>query len=167
MALRHRSHGAHHYAVRCHWSGSTGAGYEAFSRAHDAEVPPAEVSLRLSGDASFGGDATLLNPEQLVVLAAASCQLLSFLAVAARARIDVWRYEDEGEGTMPEDDPPTRLTSIVLRPTIWVAPGPTEERITHLVEVAHRECYVANSLRTDIRVEPTIIIEPPVEDGTS
>jgi organic hydroperoxide reductase OsmC/OhrA len=109
----------------------------------------------------------MLNPEQLVVLAAASCQLLSFLAVAARARIDVRRYEDQGEGTMPEDDPPTRLTSIVLRPTIWVAAGQTEERIAHLVEVAHRECYVANSLRTDIRIEPTIIIEPPVGDGTS
>jgi organic hydroperoxide reductase OsmC/OhrA len=167
MALRHQPHTTHHYNVRCHWSGSTGAGYEVFSRAHDAEVPPAEVSLRLSGDPSFGGDATLLNPEQLVVLAAASCQLLSFLAVAARARIDVRRYEDEGEGTMPEDDPPARLTSIVLRPTIWVAAGPTEERVAHLVEVAHRECYVANSLRTDIRVEPTIIIEPPAEDGTS
>jgi organic hydroperoxide reductase OsmC/OhrA len=108
-----------------------------------------------------------LNPEQLVVLAAASCQLLSFLAVAARARIDVRRYEDEGEGTMAEDDPPTRLTSIVLRPTIWVAPGPSDHRVGHLVDVAHRECYVANSLRTDIRVEPTIIIEPSREDSTN
>lgn len=167
MALPHQHHRTHHYNVRCHWSGSTGTGYEVFSRAHDAETPPAEVSLRLSGDPRFGGDATLLNPEQLVVLAATSCQLLSFLAVAARARIDVRRYEDEGEGTMPEDDPPVRLTSIVLRPTIWVAAGPTEERIVHLVEVAHRECYVANSLRTDIRIEPTIIIEPPAGDGTS
>jgi organic hydroperoxide reductase OsmC/OhrA len=167
MDLRHRQHRTHHYNVRCHWSGSTGAGYEVFDRSHDAEVPPAEVSLRLSGDPSFGGDATFLNPEQLIVLAAASCQLLSFLAVAARARIDVRRYEDEGEGTMPEDDPPARLTSIMLRPTIWVAAGPTVERVAHLVEVAHRECYVANSLRTDIRVEPTIILEPPAEDGTS
>ena len=101
------------------------------------------------------------------MLAATSCHLLSFLAVAARARIDVRRYEDEGEGTMPEDDPPVRLTSIVLRPTIWVAAGPTEERIAHLVEVAHREGYVANSLRTDIRIEPTIIIEAPAGEGTS
>ncbi len=167
MALRHRPHRTHHYNVRCHWSGSTGAGYEVFSRAHDAEAPPAGLSLRLSGDPSFGGDATHLNPEQLVVLAAASCQLLSFLAVAARARIDVRRYEDEGEGTMAEDDPPMRLTAIVLRPTIWVAAGPSDERVAHLVEVAHRECYVANSLRTDIRVEPTIVIEPPPEDGAS
>jgi organic hydroperoxide reductase OsmC/OhrA len=167
MAPRQQAHRTHHYNVRCHWSGSTGAGYDAFSRTHDAEAHPAEVSLRLSADAAFGGDATLLNPEQLLVLAAASCQLLSFLAVAARARIDVRRYVDEGKGTMAEDDLPTRLTSIVLTPTIWVAPGPSGERVAHLVEVAHRECYVANSLRTDIRVEPTIIFEAPVEDVTN
>jgi organic hydroperoxide reductase OsmC/OhrA len=37
-----------------------------------------------------------------------------------------------------------------------VSPGPDEDRVRHLVEVAHRECYVANSLRTDVRVEPDI-----------
>jgi organic hydroperoxide reductase OsmC/OhrA len=161
MASSDQGHKTHRYSVRCHWSGSTGAGYEAFSRVHTAAAPPAEVTLELSGDPAFGGDSVFLNPEQLVVLAASSCQLLSFLAVAARARIEVLRYEDAGEGTMPEDDPPTRLTSIVLRPTIWVSSATSEARILHLVEVAHRECYVANSLRTDIRVEPTVIVEPP------
>jgi organic hydroperoxide reductase OsmC/OhrA len=90
-------------------------------------------------------------------MAAASCQLLSFLAVAARARIDVVEYEDEGEGVMPEDDRPVRITTITLRPRITLRPGPTEERVRHLVEVAHRECYIANSLRTDVLVEPTIV----------
>jgi len=43
-----------------------------------------------------------------VVLAAGSCQLLSFLAVAARARLDVVAYEDDAEGVMPEGDHPVR-----------------------------------------------------------
>jgi len=62
---------------------------------------------------------------QLEVLAAASCQLLSFLAVAARARLDVVAYEDDAEGVMPEGDHPVRLTRIVLRPRIVLAAGPT------------------------------------------
>jgi organic hydroperoxide reductase OsmC/OhrA len=148
----------HRYRVRCRWSGSTGVGYEGYPRAHEGEAEPAETTLALSSDPAFRGDPARLNPEQLVVLAASSCQLLSFLAVAARARIDVVGYEDEGEGEMPEDDPPARITRIVLRPRITVAPGPTEERIRHLVEVAHRECFIANSLRTEIVVEPTITI---------
>jgi organic hydroperoxide reductase OsmC/OhrA len=150
----------HRYRARCEWSGSTGAGYEAYDRRHTVSAPPVLLSFDLSADPAFHGDQNLLNPEQLVVLAAASCQLLSFLTVAARARIDVLEYHDEAEGVMPEDDLPMRLTSILLRPTIRVASGTSEERVTHLVEVAHRECYIANSLRTEIRVEPTVITGP-------
>lgn len=116
--------------------------------------------MALSADPAFRGDPARLNPEQLVVLAASSCQLLSFLAVVAHARVEVLGYEDEGEGIMAEDDGPTRLTSIVLRPTIQVAPGTSDERVRHLVKVAHRECYVANSLRTEVRVEPTVVVAP-------
>ncbi|MGD0320186.1 MAG: OsmC family protein [Acidimicrobiales bacterium] len=150
----------HRYAVRCCWSGSTGGGYETYGRRHEARLSPGAATLVLSADPAFRGDPALPNPEQLVVAAAASCQLLSFLALAARARVDVRDYDDEAEGVMPEDDPPTRLTAVVLRPTIRVAPGTSAERVNHLVEVAHRECYVANSLRTEIRVEPTVVVDP-------
>jgi organic hydroperoxide reductase OsmC/OhrA len=146
----------HHYRARCSWRGSTGEGYEAYGRAHDAESPPAEVALRLSSDPAFRGDATRLNPEQLLVLAAASCQLLAFLAVAARARIDVLAYDDDAQGEMDEGDPPARINRITLRPRIVVAAGPTRERIEHLIEVAHRECFIANSLRSEMTIEPEI-----------
>jgi organic hydroperoxide reductase OsmC/OhrA len=150
-------HPIHRYLARTEWAGSTGEGYERYGRAHRASAAPAATSLELSSDPSFRGDPTKLNPEQLLVLAASSCQLLSFLAVAARARIEVRSYRDEAEGAMPEDDLPVRLTRIVLRPRIEVARGPSEERVRHLCEVAHRECYVANSLRTEVVVEPTVV----------
>jgi organic hydroperoxide reductase OsmC/OhrA len=84
-----------------------------------------------------------------------SCQLLSFLAVAALAGIDVLEYTDEAEGIMPDDSRPMRLTGIVLRPRI-VATGGTVERIERLVHKAHQQCYIANSLTTEVTVEPTI-----------
>lgn len=151
----------HRYTVRARWSGSTAAGYDAYDRRHEVEAPPARATLTLSADAAFRGDPALLDPEQLLVAAASSCQLLSFLAVAARAGIDVRHYRDDAEGTMAEDDPPARITRIVLRPTITVAPGTGEERVRHLVEVAHRQCYIANSLTTEILVEPTVVEAPP------
>jgi organic hydroperoxide reductase OsmC/OhrA len=154
---------AHRYRARCQWSGSTSGGYDGYDRAHAAVAPPSRVELALSADEAFGGDPRLLNPEQLVVLAVASCQLLSFLAVAARARVDVLAYDDDAEGVMPESDLPMRLTSIILRPTIRVAPGPTADRLVHLAEVAHRECFVANSLHTSIEVHPTFVIDGSAE----
>jgi organic hydroperoxide reductase OsmC/OhrA len=145
----------HRYTVACAWSGSTAGGYAGFDRGHDANAPPAAARLSLSSDPAFRGDPQRLNPEQLLVMAAASCQLLSFLAVAARARIDVVEYRDEAEAVMPEDDPPVRVTRITLRPAITVRGDVAESRLVHLCEVAHRECFIANSLTTDIAVEPT------------
>jgi organic hydroperoxide reductase OsmC/OhrA len=113
--------------------------------------------VTLSSDQAYGGDPALLNPEQLMVMAASSCQLLSFLAVASRARIDVVAYEDDATGEMPEGVRPVRLTRILLRPRITMGAPITEKRVLHLVEVAHRECYIANSLNTEVEVEATII----------
>jgi len=146
----------HQYRARCAWQGSTAAGYGGYGRAHEASAPPAAAVMTLSSDPAFLGDPTLLNPEQLLVLAAASCQLLSFLAVAARARLDVREYEDEAEAEMDMDDPPASINRITLRPRIVLAPGPTRERVEHLVDVAHRECFIANSLRSEMTIEPTI-----------
>jgi organic hydroperoxide reductase OsmC/OhrA len=151
---------AHRYTARCQWSGSTAVGYDGYGRAHAGSAPPASAQLDLSGDPAFGGDPSLLNPEQLLVLAAASCQLLSFLAVAARARIDVVGYEDEGVGEMPENDRPVRITRVTLRPRITIVGDVAEKRVRHLVEAAHRECFIANSLRTEVVVEPVIDIRP-------
>jgi organic hydroperoxide reductase OsmC/OhrA len=147
----------HRYRTECAWEGSTAGGYEAYDRTHGAAADPAAVALTLSGDPAFGGDARHLNPEQLVVLAASSCQLLSFLAVAARARIDVTGYQDAAEGVMPEDDPPLRITRIVLHPVITVRGDVAESRLAHLCEVAHRECFIANSMATEIVVAPTFV----------
>jgi organic hydroperoxide reductase OsmC/OhrA len=93
---------------------------------------------------------------KLLVAAASSCQLLSFLAVAARARINVLEYYDEAEAEMPENDLPVRITTIKLKPKIKIESGTTQERVRHLVEVAHNECFIANSLKTNIIVEPLI-----------
>jgi organic hydroperoxide reductase OsmC/OhrA len=149
----------HVYRTSLSWDGSTAGGYGAYDRGHAVEAPPARTVLSLSGDPAFRGDAELLNPEQLLVAAASSCQLLSFLAIAARSGVDVRSYRDEAEGVMPEDDEPTRITRIVLRPAVVVAAGAPEERVLRIVEKAHEECYIANSLSAEVVLEPTVRIE--------
>lgn len=153
----------HLFRSRVSWSGATGVGYDHYDRAHRAEVldsggapimPTLDgAGLRLSADADFRGDAGLLNTEQLLVVAASACQLLSFLAVAARARVDVVKYVDEAVGEMLKD----RLTVIRLSPVITITGGTADERLDHLVEVAHRECYIANSLRTEVLAASTYL----------
>ncbi len=146
----------HRYAATLTWSGSTADGYDSYPRAHEAAVPGTVSAIELSSDPAFHGDPARLNPEQLLVLAVSSCQMLSFLAVAARARIDVVAYEDDAEGAMPEADTPMRITRIVLRPRIAIrGEAPPDERLRQLVRTAHRHCFIANSLTTEIVLEPT------------
>src|SRR2546429_8051038 len=111
------------YSARVHWAGSTGLGWDRYDRTHVASAPPAETEIAMTTGESKG-DPRLNNPEQLVVMAASSCQLLWFLHLAAKARIDVVDYTDEAEGEMPE----SRLTRILLRPRIVVASDASEDR---------------------------------------
>ncbi|MEX2195044.1 MAG: OsmC family protein [Thermoleophilaceae bacterium] len=139
------------FEARAHWSGSTGAGWDSYDRAHAVSAPPAEQGLTVTTGESHG-DPSLLNPEQLVVAAASSCQLLWFLHLAAKARIDVVEYEDRARAHMPAG----AITEIVLRPRIVVAGDPSEARVRRLCELAHRECNVAKSLSGEVRVQPEL-----------
>ena len=146
----------HEYGAVVTWRGSTASGYTSYDRTHAGACPPAAASLTLSSDPAFLGDAAILNPEQLLVLAASSCQLLSFLAVAARARIDVWEYDDDAEASMPEEPQPIAIRAIRLRPRIRVAPGTDAAQVLHLCDVAHGECFISNSLACPVTVEAAV-----------
>jgi organic hydroperoxide reductase OsmC/OhrA len=149
----------HRYETRLRWTGSTGLGWEGYDRAHAAVAPPAEQEVRLTtGEAK--GDPAILNPEQLVVMAASSCQMLWFLHLASKARIDVVEYEDAATAVMPMDGEPVRLTEVTLRPRIVVAGDASEERVRKLVHTAHEHCYIANSLNSEMTIDPTIEARP-------
>lgn len=149
---------SHTYRTTLTWSGSTGVGYDAYPRAH--EVAPGGLRpVPMSSDPHFRGDPARANPEQLLVMAASSCQLLSFLAVAARARLDVIDYRDDAEGVMPESNPPMRITRIELRPVVTLAAGSNLGRLERLTRIAHQECFIANSLRSEIVVDARFVID--------
>mgnify|MGYP000185606279 CR=1 FL=1 len=144
------------YEAGVSWNGSLSDGYEAYSRTHDGTAGGATVGLTTGNKY---GDPALTNPEQLVVLAAASCQLLWFLHLAAKARIDVVAYSDDAVAEMPMDVVPVAMSRIELRPRIVVRGDAGDERVRRLVELAHRECYVANSLRCPLVVSAEVVRE--------
>lgn len=147
----------HSYRTTLTWSGSTGVGYDAYPREHRV-APGGLAAVPMSSDPHFRGDPALVNPEQLLVMAASSCQLLSFLAVAARARLDVLDYRDDANGVMPQADPPMRITRIELRPTVTLAVGSRLDQLQRLTRIAHQECFIANSLRSEIAIDARFVI---------
>jgi organic hydroperoxide reductase OsmC/OhrA len=151
--------GTHRYESRVRWTGSTGLGWEGYDRTHTAIAPPAEQEIGLTtGEAQ--GDPAILNPEQLLLMAASSCQMLWFLHLAAKARVDVVEYDDAATALMPEDDEPVRITEIALRPRIAIRGEASEDRVRKLARTAHEHCYIANSLTSAMTLEPEIEVRP-------
>ena len=66
-------------------------------------------------------------------------------------------YTDDATGEMPDDLVPQRITRIVLRPRVTVAAGADLAVVERMLHEAHEQCYIANSLTTDVVVEPTVV----------
>lgn len=102
-------------------------------------------------------DATAIDPEEAFVAALSSCHMLWFLSLAAAKGYCVDRYADSPVGLM-ERNASGRLamTVVTLRPDVKFSGElqPSAEEIANLHERAHEECYLANSVRTEVRVEP-------------
>lgn len=142
----------HHFAGQLRWRAG-GTGVAAGNHQMQFEGRP---TLELSGAPQYRGDPSRLSPEDLFVGALASCQMLSFLALAGRAGISVLAYDDPATGTLALADKKMRMTAVVLRPHITVAPGSDAVKTLALVHTAHDNCFIANSVACAVRVEPTI-----------
>ena len=114
-------------------------------------------SIEVSGAPQYKGDPTRTNPEELFAASLASCQLLTYLALAARAGIDVLAYDDAPQATLAIADKKMRVTEVLLRPRITVAPGADIAKARSLVDTAHEGCFVASSVACAVRLEPEIV----------
>ena len=97
-----------------------------------------------------------VDPEEAFVASAASCHMLFVLDFARRAGVIVTSYDDEAEGEMAKgDDGKMRITRITLRPKIAYGDvAPTPEMLDDLHDKAHEACFIANSITSEILIEP-------------
>ena len=97
-----------------------------------------------------------VDPEEALVASVASCHMLWFLALAQQAGLDVASYADAAEGVMGRIGPGrTAVTRITLRPDIsFAGRQPDADDLARLHHEAHERCFIANSLKTEVVVEP-------------
>ncbi|MGB8958366.1 MAG: OsmC family protein [Candidatus Aminicenantales bacterium] len=111
------------------------------------------------------GEAGVLTPEDAFVGAVNTCVMLMFIWAAERFRLDLVSYECRAEGTkLIELDRTEIFTQVVLKPRVVVragsdAVGAVEKRVRRALESAQRFSLVANSVKSEVIVEPDIVIE--------
>jgi len=154
---------SHLYPIRMTWTGNTGTGtatYRGYDRAHEYSVPGKPI-IPGSSDPAFRGDSTRYNPEELLVMSLSSCHMLWYLHLCAEAGVVVTAYADEAVGTLIEEtETGGHFTEVVLRPAATLQPGSDVALAERLHHRAHHLCFVANSVKFPVRIEPQFTTQP-------
>jgi organic hydroperoxide reductase OsmC/OhrA len=132
------------YSRAHQWSFDGGAVVRASSSPHAVVVPLSDPSA--------------VDPEEAFVAALSSCHMLWFLSLAAKQGLIVDGYVDEARGTLERSaDGRMAMTRVVLHPRItWAGDPPVDEVVGALHDAAHHACYIANSVTTEVTVEPPL-----------
>ena len=136
--------------------------YETYNRTHawtfdgGVHVPAAAAPGNIPRSAP---GAPGVDPEQAFVAALSSCHMLWFLHLACNRKLKVTRYRDEAVGVLEQAaDGKEAVTRVTLRPAVsFDGTVPAPGQLAQLHEKAHERCYIANSVKTKVVVEPRVV----------
>jgi organic hydroperoxide reductase OsmC/OhrA len=152
---------AHEYLATVTWRRAADAKFtdQRYSRGHswsfDGGITVPASSSPLSVRLPFSV-AEAIDPEEALVAALSSCHMLTFLYVAAKQGFVIDAYADEAVGVMSKNEHGRFWVSkVTLRPAIIFSGDkrPTAAQLDELHHLAHEECYIANSVKSEVVVE--------------
>ncbi|MGH7725622.1 MAG: OsmC family protein [Candidatus Eiseniibacteriota bacterium] len=101
--------------------------------------------------------AAAVDPEEAFVASLSSCHMLFFLSIAAKRGFVVEAYRDEAVGVLERDASGKMwMARVTLRPEVKFDADsrPSEDVQTAIHHESHDECFIARSVKTDVRCEP-------------
>jgi organic hydroperoxide reductase OsmC/OhrA len=152
---------AHEYRATVSWKREVNAKFtdQRYSRGHtwsfDGGITVPGSSSPLSVRLPYSV-AEAIDPEEAFVAALSSCHMLTFLYVAAKQGFVVDAYEDAAVGVMTKNEAGRMWVSrVTLNPAISFGGDkrPGADELAHLHHLAHEECYIANSVKSEVVVE--------------
>lgn len=101
-------------------------------------------------------DPNAVDPEEAFIASLSSCHMLFFLSFAAARGFVVDTYEDQAVGVLAKNEAGRMaMTVVTLRPkAVFSGKQPTAEQLNELHHRSHDECFIASSVKTDVRCEP-------------
>lgn len=112
--------------------------------------------MQASAAPAYLGNPNLVDPEEAFVASLSSCQMLTFLAIAAKKKFVLDEYVDEATGYMEKNaEGRLAITRVTLRPRLKFSgeKQPTAHEIEETNHAAHEQCFIANSVKTEITIE--------------
>ncbi|MEV8378543.1 OsmC family protein [Kribbella sp. NPDC056861] len=129
--------------------------YQSYNRDHEWRFDGGVTVPGSANPAYLGTDSGTVDPEEAFVAALSSCHMLTFLAIAAKKRLVVDSYVDHAVGVMAKNEAGrVAVTKVTLRPVIvFAGETPDEAVLDRLHHLSHQECFIANSVTTEVVVE--------------
>jgi len=130
--------------------------YQKYSRDHTWKFDGGH-EMQASAAPTYLGNPNLVDPEEAFVASLSSCHMLTFLAIAAKKKFVLDEYVDEATGHMEKNaEGKLAITRVTLRPRLKFSGDkqPTSQELDEMNHAAHEQCFIANSVKTEIEVEP-------------
>ncbi|HWQ02961.1 MAG TPA: OsmC family protein [Candidatus Nitrosotenuis sp.] len=141
---------AYTYKLQLHWSERRNG------TLHSEGMP----DLEFSAPTEFAGDPGKWTPEHLLVAASASCFMSTFLAIAELSKLTVLSFSMKAYARLEKlPGEGYRFTEITLAPEIGVV-AEDEEKARKVLGKAEKNCFVNNSLKSTVQVEPQFVTAP-------
>ncbi len=150
----------HHYAATITWTGNNGEGtakYDVYERSHTLSID-GKPDILCSSDTPFRGDGSKHNPEDALLYSLSSCHMLWYLHLCADAGVIVTAYTDNATGVLTMGDP-ARFTEVILHPVVTVKDASMIDKANALHDMAHKKCFIANSVNFPVTHQPQAIAE--------
>jgi organic hydroperoxide reductase OsmC/OhrA len=151
----------HTYRTHLTWTGNTGSGttaYNSYQRSHTLSVENKQDIL-CSSDATFRGDKTKFNPEELFLASLSACHMLWYLHCCADNGITVVDYNDNAIGTMMEsENDGGHFTEVTLHPLVTILEKNLIEKANSLHKDANKKCFISNSCNFPVMHKPICIV---------
>ena len=132
----------------------SGFGYKEYPREHEWSFPESGQTLSASAATEYLGKTECVDPEEAYTAALASCHMLTFLAIASMSGFVVDSYTDEAVGYLEKgENGKPWLARVALNPTIVFSGDkkPSPDDLDKLHHKAHEECFLANSVKTEVK----------------
>ncbi|GAA1588540.1 OsmC family protein [Kribbella sancticallisti] len=129
--------------------------YQTYNRDHEWRFDGGVTVPGSANPVYLGTEAGTVDPEEAFVASLSSCHMLTFLAIAAKKRLVVDSYVDHAVGVMAKNEAGRiAITQVRLHPVItFGGEAPDEAALERMHHLAHEQCFIANSVTTEVLVE--------------
>ncbi|CAM4350886.1 OsmC family protein [Gillisia limnaea] len=141
----------HEYTVNLKWKSD---------RKGEISSPELPTTIEVATPPDFpNGMPDIWSPEHLFVAAVNTCLMTTFLAIAENSNLEFISFKCKSVGVLDKIDGKFQVSKITLKPELIIPEGTNEERAQRILEKSEQHCLISNSIKTNIILEPKIIVQ--------